>query len=202
MVAGIHAINGALKSLGVRNFRMPATAARVWKTVHGRGRVQVEHRLIELHIVEARKRALRLFAFGGAVYPEVWGSPYIEDISISLLEFGFHARRVNDLCDFGDRKFSDVDKFIVNFSVPPKYSIVKKYQFALNRLIHAKRFIFQNVHADHRNVFSEHDNLVPVAVAIETDQRSCEAVSIIGVSNCFLHEVIPLVKSEIHNINF
>ena len=74
------------------------------------------NRLIEIHITQARLRALRLVAFTGAVFPGEWSVQWNEAIVPDLLEFGFHARKVNEFCGLMDEEFGPIDVRIVKIS--------------------------------------------------------------------------------------
>jgi hypothetical protein len=155
----------------------------------------VERRLAEIHIERARSKALRLFAFSGSVYPAEWGGPYIELIVPDLFEFAFHARRINQICGLEKFTFPDINKLLVKISEGDPGDWETNYQYALNRLVHAKTFKFGNAHADHRRLFLKSEaNLIPLYVRIETDQREIASISIYGLIDCFLSFVIPEIK--------
>lgn len=152
-------------------------------------------RLGELHIVKAREKALRIFAFSSAVFPGEWKDRYIEDITLDLLEFAFHARRVNEICGIDVSSLDSIraSNFVISDGNPGDW--VERYDYALNRLLHATEFVFGNAHSLHRVVFtSSESNLVPSYVQVTTDQRSRETIGLFGLAFCFLNAVIPEVK--------
>lgn len=151
-------------------------------------------RLGELHIQSARLRALRLHAYTTAVFPGEWIDCVNEDATTDLLEFGYHAYRINELCDLKTYKFRPIDGLAVNISEGDPGNWLAEYQKALNALRHAQSYTFGNAHADHRTLFVESTNLMPMYVKIATDQRDEKTISILGITHCFLNEVIPLVK--------
>jgi hypothetical protein len=162
----------------------------------------MERRLAEIHIIRARRSALHLFAFTSSVFPSEWNKSYIEEIVPELLEFAFHARRVNQLCELDKFQFPRIDKFLVTFdSGPDEWET--RYQNALNRVLHARKFVFGNAQADHRKIFLKaEDNLSPLYVRIETDQREFASVSLYGFVDCFLSAVIPEIKKRFPDFQF
>ncbi|WOJ89142.1 hypothetical protein RZS28_15225 [Methylocapsa polymorpha] len=157
-------------------------------------------RLGELHVQTARTKAFRVFAFAGAVFPGEWSNLYIEAITQDLLEFAFHARRVNQICDLDTKKFSSIKVLPVVISENDPGNWVENYDWALNRLMHAREFEFGNCHSDHRILFpNAESNLIPLYVKVATDQRSMETISLFGLVNCFLCVVIPEVRRRFPN---
>jgi hypothetical protein len=164
---------------------------------------QIDRRLVELHVMAARSRALKIFAFASTVYPQEWQGPFVEEIVMDLFEFGFHARRVNELCELGDVEYPPVDRFLVQFSVPINGILETDYRSALNRLVHARRFIFGNAHADHRQIFTAScANLTPTYVRITTDRREDASISLYGVADCFLSTAIPAIRERHPSMTF
>lgn len=160
-------------------------------------------RLGELHLLTARAKALRVFAFAGAVFPGEWTNTYVETVTQDLLEFAFHARRINQICGIENKQFSSIKVFPIVITENDPGNWVENYHWALNRLMHARDFIFGNCHANHRAIFTNSEsNLIPLYVMIETDQRSMETVSLFGLVHCFLSEVIPEVRSRFPDWNF
>jgi len=126
----------------------------------------MERRLAEIHIVRARSLAFRLSAFCGAVYPGEWGPPYVEQIVPDLLEFAFHARRVDQLCGVKDFALPSINVFQVKISQGGPDNWQYDYRSALDRLVHIKSFKFGSAHADHRPIYTKAEsNLIPVSLA-------------------------------------
>lgn len=154
-------------------------------------------RIGELHLNAARTRALRIFAFTGAVFPGEWENPYVETITQDLLEFAFHARRVNQICSVDIASLPSINVTIVNISQAGPIQWVERYDWALNRLMHAEEFVFGNCHADHRPIFTDSmSNLMPLYVRVSTDERSEETISLFGMVQCFLVGVIPQIQQR------
>ena len=97
-------------------------------------------RLVEIHIVQARLRALRLVAFTGAVFPGEWSDQWNEAIVPDLLEFGFHARKVNEFCNLMEVDFPPIDTKVVKMSEGDPGNWERSYRNALNALMHMKTF--------------------------------------------------------------
>lgn len=154
-------------------------------------------RLGELHVAEARDRALRLVAYTGAVFPSEWADPYMETVTSDLLNFAYHARRVNEICELKAIDFGSIKTFQVVISHNDPGHWVENYGWALDRLMHAREFVFGNCHADHRKVFIQSAaNLTPLYVKVKTDKRELATISIFGLAECFLNRVISQVKSK------
>lgn len=160
-------------------------------------------RIGEIHIQTARTKALRVFAFAGAVYPGEWSNVYVEEVTRELLDFAFHARRVSQVCSIDVGKLSCITAlpFVISQNDPGDW--VDRYDDALNRLMHAEEFIFGNCHSDHRILFTNAEsNLVPLYVKVATDWRSVGSISLFGLTTCFLNEVIPLVRAKFPDWRF
>jgi hypothetical protein len=164
--------------------------------------MQKERRLGELHIQSARTKALRIFAFADTVFPGEWRNTSTEEITIELLEFALHARRVNQICGFEKFDFPDIKMPLLKISENDPQAWIKKYQWALDRLMHAQKYIFGYCHADHRVKFTDaEDNLIPCYVKVETDKfpnvkDSDVTISLFGLAFCFLQDVIPKVRND------
>ena len=155
----------------------------------------VERRLAEMHIEAARSKALRVFAFSGAVFPGEWNSIYTEEVVKDLLEFGFHARRVTQIAALDDHQFPSIHRLLVQLSEGDPGDWVENYHWALNRLMHVRSLILGHCHADHRKTFlASKANLIPSYVRIETDQREMATISLYGLVDCFLASVIPEIR--------
>lgn len=154
-------------------------------------------RVGELHIARARARALEVFTAASAVIPEEWKPLVVEQTTMSLLEFGYHARRVNDICGFADETFPAVDRYLVHFSVPPLETPVTEYKFALNYLHHVTKLTFGFAHADHRKVFlASNANLQATYVTVTSDRYPTAILSLYGIVDCFLSGTIPMIKAK------
>jgi hypothetical protein len=163
----------------------------------------VVRRLGELHIEKARLKALRLVAFTGAVFPGEWMAPYNEAVTSDLLEFAFHARRVNQICELEGVDFGSIKVFQVTISGNDPGDWVEHYGWALDRLMHAREFIFGNCHADHRPIFtSSASNLMPLYVKVATDRREMATISLFGLAECYLNRVVAAVKQKFPDWQF
>ena len=159
--------------------------------------MQGMRRLGELHVEAARLRALRLVAYTGAVFPGEWTDTYNEAITSDLLEFAFHARRVNQICELENVDFGSIKTFQVVISANDPSNWLDKYGWALNRLMHAREFTFGNCHADHRQIFTRaQSNLIPLYVKVTTDRREMATISLFGLAECYLNRVIAAVKEN------
>jgi hypothetical protein len=154
-------------------------------------------RIGELHLHSARVRALRVFAFAGAVFPGEWKDTYVETVTQDLLEFAYHARRVNQICSIDTAHLPPIDVTPVTLSEGNPGNWMKRYDWALDRLMHAREFVFGNAHADHRPIFTAaKSNLIPLYVRVTTDRRAEETISLFGLVDCFLNHVIPQVRER------
>jgi len=154
-------------------------------------------RLIEIHIAQARLRALRLVAFTGAVFPGEWSEQWNEAIVPDLLEFGFHARKVNEFCNLMEESFRPIDTKVIHISEGDPGNWEKSYRNALNALMHMKTFTIGHSHADHRKLFlAATANLIATYIKVSTDRFPEVTVSVFGLVNCFLNEVIPIVRQR------
>ncbi len=149
-----------------------------------------------LHIGAARAKALRIFSFASTVYPGEWAGAFVEMVSQELVEFAFHARRVNNLFGFDHHVFQSIQKFHVQFDGGPELW-EDRYQAALNRLLHATHFVFGSAHADHRVIFTNaQSNIMPFYAKVASSHlKEPAAISLVGISLCYLDEVLTLVKN-------
>lgn len=160
-------------------------------------------RLAEIHIAQARLRALRIFSFASAVFPGEWQPTLVEIFVPDLVEFGFHARKVNEFCGFMDDEFPPIDQMIVQISQGDPGNWEHNYRHALNALMHMTSFTVGHVHADHRQIFKNaSSNLMVTYIKVATDKYPEVTVSVVGLVNCFLAEVIPRVKNKFPNFSF
>lgn len=160
-------------------------------------------RLIEIHIVQARLRAIRLVAFTGAVFPGEWSNQWNEAIVPDLLEFGFHARKVNEFCGLMDENFRSIDAKLINISEGDPGKWEHSYRNGLNALMHMKTFIIGHAHADHRRIFlTAESNLMTTYIKVSTDRFPEVTISIFGLVDCFLSQVIPKVREKYSSIRF
>jgi hypothetical protein len=160
-------------------------------------------RITEIHITQARLRALRLVAFTSSVFPGEWSNEWTEVIVLDLLEFGFHARKVNEFCGLMDEKFSSINKKIVEISDGDPESWEDSYRYALNSLMHMKSFVMGNAHADHRKIYtSATSNLMATYFEVATDKFPKVTISIYGLVECFLSQVIPIIKVKYPGLRF
>ena len=145
----------------------------------------------------ARTKALRVFAFTGAVFPGEWTSVYSEVVIIDLVEFAFHARRVNEISGLKAHDFPSIKTltFVISSGDPGGW--ISNYQWALDRIMHARKFVFGNVHADHRRLFTNAEsNLIPAYVKVETDKQEMVTISLFGLVECFLNSVLPELRKR------
>jgi hypothetical protein len=164
----------------------------------------VERRLMELHIVRARERALRVFTFSSSVFPQEWGPQALEAVIMDLFELAFHTRRIFECCSINDENFRPIDRFLVNFSVPISYPVETRFRSALNGLTHARKFTFGWTHADHRrNFLASEANLMPTYVVLNTDHdKTDRAVSLFGLADAFLTDMILAIKRDFPEFQF
>jgi hypothetical protein len=160
--------------------------------------------MAEVHLIESRARALRLFAVSSAVYPSEWASQQVvEPTLIDVSDFAFHARRVNDLCGYKARSFPDVNAVRYKFSAGQNISLVEDYRDALNRIHHARELVFNWAIWEGASIFtSSAKNLVASYLRVETDQREPANISIFGLAFCFLVCVLPAVKADFPDYRF
>lgn len=160
--------------------------------------------MAEVHLIEARSRALRLFAVASAIYPKEWaGAQVIEPVLVDTSDFAFHARRVNDICGYKNRPFTDVDATRFKFSAGQNIALVRDYRDALNRIHHARELTFNWAVWDGQPIFtSSPENLIASHLRVETDQREPANVSIFGLAFCFLVSVLPAVKADFPDYQF
>ncbi len=160
-------------------------------------------RLTEIHIVQGRLRALRLVAFTSSVFPGEWSDEWNEMIVPDLLEFGYHARKVNEFCGLMGERFPSIDKKIIAISEGDPGNWEGSYRNALNALMHMQNFAIGYAHADHRQTFiNAESNLIATYVKVSTDKFPETTISIFGLTECFLNYVIPKVREKYPNLRF
>lgn len=160
-------------------------------------------RVLEIHIEKARDYALRLFAFTSTTFPEEWSRQWNEIITPDLIEFAFHARKVNEICRFNQNNFPNINSLIVKISANDPGNWEVNYQYALNAFVHMDSFVIGQSHSDHRVIFQKaKSNLITTYVKIKTDQRPEKTISIFGLAFCFLNSVIPLIREKYPDIKF
>ncbi|WP_353163422.1 hypothetical protein [Salinisphaera shabanensis] len=160
-------------------------------------------RLTEIHITQARSKALHLFAFTSTVLPSEWTPVWNELVLPYLVEFGFHARKVNEFCGFGDEVFPPIDSMLVKITEGDPGDWQHCYQYALNALMHANSLVLGYAHADHRQIFKNSKaNINILYVQATTDRFPKVSISVYGLVDCFLNQVIPKIKKERLGLNF
>lgn len=160
-------------------------------------------RLVEIHIMQGRLRALRLLAFTSSVFPGEWSNEWNEMIVPDLLEFGFHARKVNEFCGLMDESFPSIDKKVVKISEGDPGNWEGNYRNALNALMHMQKFTIGHAHADHRRTFTNAEsNLIATYIKVSTDRFPEVTISIFGLTECFLNCVIPKVREKNPSLRF
>lgn len=163
-----------------------------------------DRRIAELHLAQARNGALRLFCTSSAIFPDEWGGSIVnESLHIDLTSFALHARRVSELCGFSQMKFAGVATTRFRISDPPDLVLIADYNEALNRLVHARRFIVGYAVWDGTKIWlnSANDKVVSY-VAVETDRRPRANLSVFGLATCFLSEVLIAVKTSFPELCF
>lgn len=160
-------------------------------------------RLTEIHITQARSKALHLFAFTSTVLPSEWTPIWDELVTPNLLEFGFHARKVNEFCGFGGEDFPPIDSKLVKISEGDPGNWQTNYQYALNAFMHTKSLVLGYAHADHRQIFLNSEaNLNILYVKVSTDRHPEVTISVYGLVDCFLTHVISKIKQYHPGIKF
>lgn len=164
-----------------------------------------EQWLAEMHIRKTREKALRLFAFTSSVFPVEWIDQWNLLVIPDLVEFAFHARRINELCGLKSTDFESINKKIFTVSTGDPGNWEERYQHALNRIVHAREFKVGQAHADHRKLFtSSKANLITLYVTVGTDLpgRGTASISIFGLVDCFLTRVIREIKGRFPTYQF
>ncbi|AQT59009.1 hypothetical protein [Cellvibrio sp. PSBB023] len=161
-------------------------------------------RLTEIHLIKAREKALRLFACTSSVIPGEWSSVWNEMIVPDLLEFAFHARKVNEFCKLMNSTFPSIDVKLVTITSGDPGMWESNYIHALNAVMHMQGFSIGQAHADHRKIFINYEaNLITTYIKVSTDKFPEEkTISIYGLVECFLFYVIPKVKDKNPNLRF
>lgn len=160
-------------------------------------------RLTEMHIFEARKRAISLFSFGSSVYPEEWDDAVVEPIVSELFEFGFHARRINELCsvNVGEDTILGYSRYNLTAGGPNKPEL--NYEYILNSLTHCRDFRFHwAIWTGDKRFLTSSKEVIPCYVSIDTDKFYRVEFYICGVALCFLNVVIPLIKKKFPSYRF
>ena len=166
-------------------------------------RMNSADRLTEIHIIQATLRAFRLVAFTGAVFPGEWVAKWNEAILPDLLEFGFHARKVNEFCDLLDEDFGSIDVKVVNISEGDPGNWETNYRNALNALMHMQTFSIGHAHADHRRIFlASEANLIATYIKVSTDRYPAVTISLFGLVDCFLNRVLHKVREKHPRLRF
>ncbi|MDN6297388.1 MAG: hypothetical protein L0J54_05085 [Halomonas sp.] len=160
-------------------------------------------KLTEIHVQEARRYALRLFAYVSTVFPSEWSQAWNEIITPDLLEFAFHARKVNEFCKLREETFEPINTLIVKISDNDPGNWEANYHYALNAFVHVNSFILGHSHVDHRRIFEKSEaNLQATYVKITTDKFAEKTISISGLVFCFLNNVIPLIRNRYPELKF
>ena len=163
----------------------------------------MERRLAELHITQARERAVRLLTAASTIFPEEWTKQIDELAVVDLAEFAIHARRITELCDMRSEKFIGAHESRYKFSVPPPQPLETDYHEALNLLIHAKSYIIGHTVWDGAEIFQgSANNLALSYVRIATDRKPESCVSVFGIAFCFLTSVLARVKAKHPELQF
>jgi hypothetical protein len=172
-------------------------------TFFGGVAVDSRRRLTEIHIEQARSRALRLVAFTGAVFPGEWKQHWNDVLIPDLLEFAFHARKVNEFCGLMNENFPSINTKVVNISDGDPGGWEGSYRNALNALMHMRSFVLGHAHAEHRKIFLHAEsNLIALYIKVATDKFPEVTISIFGLAACFLNYVIPKVREEDRSLRF
>ena len=164
-----------------------------------------ERRLTELHIGEARSRALRLFMATSTIFPAEWTDwGGLSDMLVTdVHEMAFHARRVIDLCRIDVASFTMVDAVRYSFEPGSETLLVANLREALDRLHHARDMIFVWSVWTGRPVFvTSRANHAPSYVSVTTDIRERANISLYGVAMSYLYEVLPEVSRSFPEYEF
>ena len=120
-----------------------------------------------------------------------------------MLEFAYHARRVNQICGLEQEVFPAITNNQVKISENDPGAWIEKYQWALNRVVHMESHVLGYAHADHRPIYTASaSNLTPLYVKVSSDDFPSEAISLYGLASCFLTSVIPLVIARFPQFRF
>lgn len=165
--------------------------------------IEKNRKILEIHIEKARAYAFRLHAFANSVHPKEWNNQWNEIITPDIIEFSFHARKINEICEFRKERFPDIDNLFLTISEGDPGNWETDYHLALNAFVHMKEFVVGAVHADHRRIFpNSEENLISTYVKIKTDKFPEKTISIPGLVCCFLNSVIPLVREKFPEARF
>jgi hypothetical protein len=137
------------------------------------------------------------------VLPSEWTPVWNELVTPDLLEFGFHARKVNEFCGFCCEAFPRIDGNLVKISEGDPGNWQTNYQYALNALMHMKSLVLGYAHADPRKIFLQSEaNLNLLYAKLATDKYPEVTVSVYGLVDCFLSQVIPKIKQSFPTFKF
>ena len=162
-----------------------------------------DRRITELHIIEARKRALRLFCTGSSIFPDEWGGNTInETLNVDLTEFALHARCVNELCDLRKEKFPGAGATRFKIEDPADFVLIDDYAEALNRLVHARKFVVGYGIWTGKKIWLNSKREKISYVRVETDRWPPANISVVGIAICFLGEVLIAVKERFPDYAF
>lgn len=151
-----------------------------------------------IHIEESKKYALRIATITTSVIPSPWCKAQAKIFTQDLLNFGFHARASIEMAGLRSKDLEvSIDIYSAKFSSFPEGEREKNIVFALNRILHAREYTFGWAHADHRQIFDKHDNLVPTYVLVSTDKYEKNIVSLFGLAFVYLNEVVPLLSGVV-----
>jgi hypothetical protein len=165
---------------------------------------QADRRITELHIIEARKRALRLFCTGSSIFPDEWsGNTINETLNVDLTEFALHARCVSELCDLRKEKFPGADATRFKIEDPADFVFIDDYAEALNRLVHARKFVVgYGIWTGKKIWLNSKQEKIISYVKVETDRWPSANISVVGLATCFLGEVLITVKERFPDFLF
>ena len=154
--------------------------------------------------MSARERALRLFCTTSAIFPSEWATQLVvEQTTIDVSEFAYHARRAIYLCDLRKTHFDSVDQ--TRFGLTPGQGInfITDLHEALNRLHHVKEMAFDwSIWEGEKIFLASPRNFVASFVRVSTDNREVANISLFGVALSFLNTVIPAVRDKFPDYQF
>ncbi|WP_158807930.1 hypothetical protein [Beijerinckia sp. L45] len=160
----------------------------------------MELKLLQSHFEKAQKLALNLFQAASCVIPHEFSLPIIEQTTMDLMEFGFHARRVNELAQIDPSLISGANgKRFKYENSSLDAPLEENYGHALNRLRHPNTYSVGLIEWGGDIVFEKSSSHVIVSFARITtnDPRYLDKnVSIFGISFSFLTEVRTLMHAK------
>jgi hypothetical protein len=138
------------------------------------------------------------------MFPDEFGGNIVNEmLNVDLTEFALHARCVNDLCGFADMKFPGANSTRFTISEPGEFVLVDNYNDALNRLVHARRFVVgYAVWTGPKIWLNSAKDKAASYVRVETDRRAPANISIFGIAVCFLTEVLIEVRKRFPEYQF